>query len=66
MLDLYDVDPTQEEQLKRTLEYGERKLQEIDQKIEELILLKEDLLQLRQKLLNELKQRGAGKERQPH
>ncbi len=65
MLDLYDVDPTQEEQLKRALQYGEKKLKEIEQKIEELVLLKEDLLQMRQKLLDELKQRGAGKGRQP-
>ncbi|HOL17090.1 MAG TPA: MerR family DNA-binding transcriptional regulator [Bacillota bacterium] len=65
MLDLYDVDPTREEQLKRTLQYGEEKLKEIDQKIEELILLKEDLLQMRQRLLDELEQRRAGKERQP-
>lgn len=61
MIELYAVDPTQEEQLKRTLRYGDQKLQEIDRKMQELALLKEDLLQMRQKLLDELKQRSGNK-----
>jgi DNA-binding transcriptional MerR regulator len=62
MIDLYEVDPTQEEQLKRTLRYGEEKLKEIEGKMEELSLLKEDLLQMRRRLLDELKRRSAGEE----
>jgi len=61
MIDLYAVDPTQEEQLKRTLTYGDQKLKEIEETMEELALLKEDLLQMRRKLLEELKQRSGNK-----
>lgn len=61
MIDLYEVDPSQEEQLKRTLRYGEQKLKEIDDKMNELALLKEDLLQMRRRLLKELERRTVGK-----
>lgn len=56
MLELYDIDPTQKEQLKRVLAYGERKIAEIDEKIRELTLLKEELLEFQEKfkaMLNE-------------
>lgn len=65
MIDLYEVDSTQEEQLKRTLEYGDEKLKEIDRKMEELALLKEDLLKMRRRLLSELKRRAGDKGEKP-
>ena len=54
MIDLYDVDPTEKEQLQRTLEYGDRKIMEIDEKIEDLKILKEDILKIRQKLISKI------------
>jgi hypothetical protein len=59
MLDLYDVDPTREEQLRRTLAYGEQKLKEIDEKMKELALLREDLLQMKRRLAGELQKRSG-------
>ncbi|MEW5785431.1 MAG: MerR family DNA-binding transcriptional regulator [Bacillota bacterium] len=60
MIDLYAVDPTQKEQLRRTLEYGDKKLREIDEKLYELTLLREDLLQMKRRLLAELAKEGGG------
>ena len=54
MIDLYDVDPTEKEQLQRTLEYGDKKIMEIDEKIEDLKILKEDILKIRQKLISKI------------
>lgn len=54
MIDLYDVDPTEKEQLQRTLEYGDKKIMEIDEKIEDLKILKEDILKIRQKLIRKI------------
>ncbi len=47
MIELYDVDPSEKEQLKRTIEYGDKKIEEIDEKIDDLIRLKEEMLNLR-------------------
>lgn len=55
MIELYDADPTEKEQLRRTIEYGDRKLKEIDEKIAELKLLKEDILKLREALAGRMK-----------
>ncbi len=54
MIELYKVDPTEKEQLKKTIEYGDEKIMEIDEKIEELKLLKEELLSLREEFVNKL------------
>ncbi|MCG8401183.1 MAG: MerR family DNA-binding transcriptional regulator [Firmicutes bacterium] len=54
MIDLYDVNPTEKEQLQRTLEYGDKKIMEIDEKIEDLKILKEDILKIRQKLIRKI------------
>ena len=56
MIELYEVDPTEKEQLKRTIEYGDQKLEEIEEKIEELTLLKEEILNLRSKFVEKLKE----------
>jgi len=47
MLDLYDVDPTQREQLKKTIEYGDRRIQEIEEMIRELEQMKAELLEFK-------------------
>jgi len=61
MIDLYDVDPTQKEQLRRTIHFGDRKISEIEGMIAELLQLKEELLEFRERftcLLREKAERG--------
>lgn len=55
MIEMYDV-AGEPEQIKLTLKYGERKLQEIEEKIKELELLKEEILNIREMLLKRLKE----------
>lgn len=43
MINLYDIDRTEKRQLERTLEYGQKRIQEIEEKIRELSALKEEL-----------------------
>jgi DNA-binding transcriptional MerR regulator len=45
ILHLYDVDPTQKKQIKRTLEMGIKHLEEINEKIEELEELREEMIE---------------------
>ena len=56
ILDLYDVDPTEKEQLKKTLAYGEEKIKEIDEMIHELSVIKEEMVELFDKFQNKLQQ----------
>lgn len=44
MIDLYDLDRSERRQLLRTLEYGQKRIREIEEKIQELSALKEELL----------------------
>ncbi|MCL1697536.1 MerR family DNA-binding transcriptional regulator [Lysinibacillus sp. BPa_S21] len=46
MVLLFDLDRTGVQQLERTVEYGEQKIQEIDSKIAELTQMKNELQQL--------------------
>lgn len=61
MLDLYSVDPSQKEQLRRTIEYGDRRIVEIDEMINELNLLKEEILEFRKRFINILSEEPVGK-----
>lgn len=45
MINLYDSDRTERRQLERTLEYGQKRIEEIEEKIRELSALKEELLE---------------------
>ncbi|WP_027719188.1 MerR family transcriptional regulator [Desulfovirgula thermocuniculi] len=65
MLDLYDVDPTQKEQLKKTIEYGERRIAEIEEMIRDLQLLKEEMLEYRNRFLAMLEELEGKKEVDP-
>ncbi len=47
MIDLYDVDPSEREQLRRTIAYGEKRITEIDEMIRELQETKEEMLEFR-------------------
>lgn len=49
MIDLYDVDPTQKEQLRQTIAYGDKKVAEIDERIADLQELKAEILEFRQR-----------------
>ncbi len=60
MIELYDVDPTQKEQLRRTIEYGDRKIAEVEEMIADLIQIKEEMLEFRERftgLLTDLEQK---------
>ncbi|MFB4165435.1 MerR family DNA-binding transcriptional regulator [Alteribacillus sp. JSM 102045] len=43
MIELFDADRSGKKQLKRTIEYGDRKLQEINEKIDDMIALRDEL-----------------------
>ncbi|TYB33565.1 MAG: MerR family DNA-binding transcriptional regulator [Flexistipes sinusarabici] len=63
MIELYDVDPTQKEQLKHTIAYGDKKIEEIDEKIAELQEIKMELIEFREhfeELLKKLENKKGG------
>lgn len=59
MIELFDTDRTGRIQLQKTIEYGDKKIEEINQRINELSQLRNDLIELRnqfnEKLNEELK-----------
>ena len=54
MIELYDVDPSKKEQLRRTVAYGDRRVGEIDEMIQELQETKEEILEFRNRFLEML------------
>lgn len=63
MLDLYDVDPTEKEQLRRTIELGDKRIAEIDEMIRDLEEIKQEMLEFKQRFQEILKQKeGSVKE----
>ncbi len=59
MIELYDVDPTTKEQLKRTVAYGDRRVAEINEMIHELEEIKEEILEFRNRFVETLEGEGA-------
>ncbi len=59
MIELYDVDPTSREQLRKTVAYGDRRLAEIDEMIHELEEIKEEILEFRNRFVEVLEGKGA-------
>lgn len=57
MLDLYDVDPTEKEQLRRAIELGDKRIAEIDEMIRDLEEIKQEMLEFRQRFLELLKEK---------
>lgn len=57
ILELYEVDPTQEKQIVRTLEYGFRHIREIDERIEELMEIRGEMLEFAAAFLSILEER---------
>jgi len=50
MINLFTIDRTGEKQLKKTIEYGNQKIEELEQKINELTLLKKEIVKIKSKL----------------
>lgn len=58
VLELYEVDPTQRQQIMRTLEYGVRHIREIDERIEELREIRGEMLEFASSFLELLERQG--------
>lgn len=58
ILELYEVDPTQRQQIKRTLEYGLQHIREIDERIEELQETRGEMLEFASSFLKVLEAEG--------
>ncbi len=58
ILELYEVDPTQRQQIMRTLEYGLRHIREIDERIEELREIRGEMLEFAASFLRILEEQG--------
>jgi len=62
ILQLYEADPTQVQQIMRTLEYGIRHLRELDERIEELIEIRREMLEFAKYFLSILEKEADGGE----
>jgi len=54
MMGMNDIDMNESDQIRKTLEYGDRKLLEIQTRVEELILLEQDIRSVKEKLIYRL------------
>ena len=54
MMGMNDIDMNETDQIKKALEYGERKLLEIQTRVEELTLLEQDIRSVKEKLIERL------------
>ncbi|MHB8780113.1 MAG: MerR family transcriptional regulator [Candidatus Geothermincolia bacterium] len=59
MIELYDADPTEREQLRRTIALGARRIAEIDEMIGELEELKAEMLEFARRFQEKLEKEGA-------
>jgi len=55
MIGLSDVDMDEMSQIQKSLDYGDRKLEDIRQRIEELRMLERDMLDMKERLVKRLK-----------
>ncbi len=62
ILELYEVDPTQRQQIMRTLEYGVQHIREIDERIEELEEIRKEMLEFAASFLGILEEQGEDKD----
>jgi DNA-binding transcriptional MerR regulator len=62
ILELYEVDPTQRQQIMRTLEYGLQHIREIDERIEELREIRREMLEFASSFLEILEKDGIEEE----
>ncbi len=54
MMGMNDIDMNEADQIKKALEYGDRKLLEIQTRVEELTLLEQDIRSVKEKLVERL------------
>ena len=54
MMGMNDIDMNEADQIRKALEYGDRKLAEIQTRVEELRLLEEDIRSVKEKLIERL------------
>ena len=54
MMGMNDIDMNEADQIKKALEFGERKLLEIQTRVEELTLLEQDIHSVKEKLIKRL------------
>jgi DNA-binding transcriptional MerR regulator len=58
LLDLYDMDRTEISQIHTALEYGQKRLEQLDEMIHDLQMLKEEIMIFRDELLGILEKRN--------
>lgn len=54
MIGLFEVDPSGRKQLERSIQYGEKRIEEVERKIQDLAMIKKELESLRDDFLNRL------------
>ncbi len=59
ILELYEVDPTQRQQIMRTLEYGLQHIREIDERIDELREIRQEMLEFASSFMEILEEHEA-------
>ncbi len=64
MIGMADFDMDEDQQLNKTLEYGKRKLNELNSRMEELQILKQELLAVQEKIVTRLNELDAGGQRE--
>lgn len=60
MIDLYDEDPTEKEQLQRVIAYGERRLSVIDEMLQDLQVMREEIMEYHIRFVERLNQLKKG------
>lgn len=60
MIDLYDQDPTEREQLQRVITYGEQRLSTIDEMLQDLQVMREEILEYHIRFAERLNQLRKG------
>lgn len=60
MIDLYDLDPTEREQLQRVITYGEQRLSAIDEILKDLQVMRDEILEYHIKFVERLNQLKKG------
>jgi DNA-binding transcriptional MerR regulator len=60
MIDLYDEDPTEREQLQRVIAYGERRMSVIDEMLQDLQVMREEIMEYHIRFVERLNQFKKG------
>lgn len=60
MIDLYDEDPTEREQLQRVIAYGEQRLSVIDEMLQDLQVMREEIMEYHIRFVERLNQLKKG------